>query len=409
VTTTGSTTEQAVAAGRPRSVLVLTVVHHPEDSRVRQRQIETLLRAGWDVTYVAPFSGYGLAVPTTSTPTDGRGRLEAVDIPRSQGRHRLRPALAARQVLRQLAPRHDLVVVHDPELLLPAIRLGLTNLVWDVHEDPAAAVKVKTWVPLVLRLPVALAWKSLERLAEHRHRLFLSEYSYQERFRRQHPVVPNAVRVPAAAAPPSVDRVSYLGSVSMARGCAEIIEVARELRRRSRGAVTVEVIGEAADAECREALRSATAAGDLSWFGYLPSETALARLSGSLAGLCLLKDLPNFRASMPTKIIEYAALGVPTITTPLPLASAIVRRDDLGIVVPHDDVGAVVDAVLRLKADRGLRERLSANGRRAALRDHDWNTTHSRAFLDLMERTADSARRRRSDREDRRRAGAHRG
>ncbi|WP_091417990.1 glycosyltransferase [Friedmanniella luteola] len=388
--------EQATAAVARRSVLVLTVVHHPEDSRVRQRQIETLLRAGWDVTYVAPFSGYGLAVPAASPAAQGRGRLELVDICRSQGRHRLRSALAARRMLRELAPRHDLVLVHDPELLFPAIRLGLTNLVWDVHEDPAAAMRVKTWVPLVMRVPMATAWRSLERLAEHRHRLFLSEYSYQHRFRRHHPVVPNAVRVPATARPPSADRVSYLGSISMARGCAEIIAVARELRRRTAGAVTVEVIGEAVDTECREALDDAMAAGDLTWFGYLPSETALERMSGSLAGLCLLKDLPNFRSSLPTKIVEYAALGIPAITTPLPLASSIVRGNDLGIVVPWDDVEAVVDAVLRLRADRPLRETLSANGRRAALRDHDWNTTHSRAFLELMEKTAESARRRRA-------------
>ena len=62
-------------------------------------------------------------------------------------------------------------------------------------------------------------------------------------------------------------------------------------------------------------------AGDLRWLGFLRSEEALARVSGSLAGLSLLNDLPNYRVSLPTKIVEYCVLGVPVITTPLPLAS----------------------------------------------------------------------------------------
>lgn len=31
------------------SVLVVTVVHNPEDARIRQRQINALLAAGWEV------------------------------------------------------------------------------------------------------------------------------------------------------------------------------------------------------------------------------------------------------------------------------------------------------------------------------------------------------------------------
>ena len=46
------------------SALVVTVVHNPEDARIRQRQINALLAAGWEVTYVAPFGGFGLQVPS---------------------------------------------------------------------------------------------------------------------------------------------------------------------------------------------------------------------------------------------------------------------------------------------------------------------------------------------------------
>jgi glycosyltransferase involved in cell wall biosynthesis len=378
------------AIPRASMALVITVVHNPEDSRIRQRQIAALMAAGWQITYAAPFRAFGLDLPSGSVEA-GSGTLRCIDVPRAQGQDRMPAWRAARAVLRTLAIDHDLVVVHDPELVVAAAGMRLTNLVWDVHEDPAAALHVKSWMPVLLRRPGGAAWRRVERMAEQRHRLFLAEYAYQERFRRWHPVVTNAVRVPQGFVPAGADRVSYLGSVTMSRGCDTMITVGRELRRRTDGAIRLEVIGEAADCEAKRALECAAAAGDLTWRGFLRSDRALARVSGSLAGLCLLNDLPNFRKSLPTKIIEYAALGVPVITTPLPLAAKLVSDDHIGLVVPWQDPHAVVDAVLRLRNDRGLRLELGANGHRAALRDHDWNRL-SAQFVDLMASFADQMR-----------------
>ena len=352
----GHATPLGRGAGAP-SALVVTVVHNPEDSRIRRRQLAALIAAGWDVTYVAPFQAFGLELPPTRPAAPGRGGLRCINVPRSSGRRRLRAFRTARTIMRSLGRDHDVVLVHDPELVLAAAGLDLTNLIWDVHEDPAAALQVKSWMPAILRRPVAAAWRRAERLAERKHYLLLAEPAYQQRFRTWHPVVANSVSVPKVVAPAGDDRVSYLGSVTMSRGC---------------------------DTEARQALENAAKAGDLSWLGFLRSEEALARVSGSLAGLCLLRDLPNYRVSLPTKIVEYCGLGVPVITTPLPLASDLVRSENIGFEVPWNDSSAVVDAILRLRAEPELRSQLGANGHRMALRDHDWNRL-SADFLRVME------------------------
>ena len=373
------------------SVLVMTVVHNPEDARIRHRQINVLLDAGWKVTYVAPFRAFGLNVPPPSPPDLGRGSLRCINIARSSGRRRLPAWRAARTLMRALAQDHDLVLVHDPELVLAAAGLGMKNLIWDVHEDPAAALQVKSWMPKPLRRPVATAWRQAERLVERRHHLLLAEHSYQARFRRRHPVVANSVSVPRLIALAGGERVSYLGTVTMSRGCKSMIMVGRELRRRTNGAVRLEVIGEAADAEAREALQKAANAGDLCWLGFVPSEQALTRVSGSLAGLCLLRDLPNYRISLPTKIMEYCALGVPVITTPLPLAAGLVKTENVGFEVPWDDPNAVVEAILKLRVEPELRWQMAANGHKVALRDYDWNRL-SADFVRMMNATASQLR-----------------
>jgi glycosyltransferase involved in cell wall biosynthesis len=386
----GHTTPLDRVADAP-SALVVTVVHNPEDSRIRQRQIAALLTAAWEVTYVAPFQAFGLDVPPARHAAPGRGGLRCINVPRSSGRRRFSAWRAARTILRSLARKYDVVLVHDPELVLAAAGLGLTNLIWDVHEDPAAALQVKSWMPAMLRGPVAATWRRAELLAERNHYLLLAEPGYQQRFRTRHPVVANSVSVPKVVASAGDARVSYLGSVTMSRGCQTMIEVGRELRRRTNGTVKLEVIGEAADAEARQALLEAAKAGDLSWLGFLRSEEALARVSGSLAGLCLLHDLPNYRVSLPTKIVEYCALGVPVITTPLPLASGLVRSQNIGFEVPWKDPTAVVDAILRLRDQPTLRRQLGANGHRLALREHDWNHL-SADFIRVMDDIANRQR-----------------
>jgi glycosyltransferase involved in cell wall biosynthesis len=101
--------------------------------------------------------------------------------------------------------------------------------------------------------------------------------------------------------------------------------------------------------------------------------------------------LPNYRVSLPTKIVEYCALGVPVIATPLPLVADLVRSEKVGLEVPWDDPSTVVDVILSLRADPLLRRQMGSNGHRVALRDHDWNRLSS-DFVRIMETTAEHVR-----------------
>jgi len=388
VLTAPSVRRRLEPAGQKRSALVMTVVHHPYDSRIWFREIDALLASGWQVTYVAPFSGYNQYPPVR----DARlpGSLTCLDIPRAEGQRRSRADRAARELLKRLARHHDLVLVHDPELLVAAAGLRLRNLVWDVHEDPAAALQVKEWMPKTLRPTVAALWRSAERQAERSYQLLLAEFAYQKRFRRSHPVVPNTVLVPTKTVPPGRDRVVYLGTVTEARGCSLMIAVARALAALPDRPVRLEIIGEAPEQSSADALQEAEREGILTWRGFLPSQAALARISGALAGLSLLDDLPNFRCSLPTKVVEYAALGIPVITTPLPLAEQIVRGANSGLVVPWRDPEAVVRAVVELRDDPRRAAQLGRRGHAMALERYDWRKWSSR-FVREMELLAEQA------------------
>lgn len=357
--------------------LIVTVVHVPLDARIYHRQLAALRTAGWTVTYAAPWTACG------TDPADLPDGLEAVDLPRAAGRQRAPAVRAARGVLMRQAPTADIVVLHDPELLLATVGLaGLPPVVWDVHEDVAASLGDRPWLPAAARPAARVLARLAERWAEQRLHLLLAEPSYVHRFRRPHPVIRNVPHVPDRVPPPGDDRVVYLGRVSAGRGGHELLALARRLAP----AVRVEVIGPA-DPDIRPVLERAAAEGVLRWDGFVPNDRALQRVEGALAGLSLLHDLPNYRASMPTKVLEYLARGVPAVTTPLPAARDVVERNEAGTVVPFADVDAAVEAVERLRADPDGRAAMARRGRDAVRRGHDW-AVEGRAFVAQLERWA---------------------
>lgn len=344
-------------------VVVATVVHDAQDARILHREIAALLAAGHRVTYVAPWSATG-AVPL---PDD----LVVVDVPRAVGRRRLRALLSARKALRRLASSADVVLIHDPELLLalPRARPGLLR-VWDVHEDTGAALVAKPWLPSWVVPPLRWGVSRLERRAERRMTLILAEGTYASRFAGPHTVVRNLPAVSTVDPPPAgADRVIYVGSLTLERGAAEMVELGRLLRP---DGVTVELVGAARDSATRQLLEAAADDGDVEWHGALPNDVALSRLDGALAGLSLLHDLPNYRHSLPTKIVEYMAHGIPVISTPLPVAQSLVDAAGSGVFVPFEDADAAADAVRTLRDDPNLRSRLAQAGLRSARQDLNW-------------------------------------
>jgi glycosyltransferase involved in cell wall biosynthesis len=191
--------------------------------------------------------------------------------------------------------------------------------------------------------------------------------------------VPNTTYVPEAAAPPGGRRrVVYVGHISPDRGSAEMTELGRLLAPHG---IAVELIGPA-DAAAQAHIKAAGPA--VNWHGFVPNADALRVVEGSLAGLSLLQDEANFRHSMPTKVAEYMARGVPVVTTPLPLAVELVEAADGGFVVPFNNPQAAADAVLKLDADPGLRVKMGLRAHEYALHNLAW-PPHAADFVAQVE------------------------
>lgn len=354
-------------------VLVLTVVHDPEDARIRHRQIVALRAAGHEVTLAAPFTDYGRPIPPD---------LNVIDIPRSYGRHRYVAVRTARRLLKRHGRDYDIVLMHDPELVLATVGLDVPGLVWDVHEDTAAALRMKPWLPRFGRPAGVALIRAIERSAERRMPLLLAEESYADRFRKPHTIVRNSVAIPDDVSAPVDDRVVYLGRLTAARGALDLVELGRRLAPE----IQVHLVGPA-DADCAAVIKAAQADGAVVWHGFVPNDEALTMLPGALAGLSLLHEQPNYAHSRPTKIVEYMAHGLPVVSTPNPASAELIMRHRCGTIVPFGDIDAAEAAVRELQSNPAERRRMAEAGRAAVIAHYSWDADAD-LFIHSLEKLA---------------------
>jgi glycosyltransferase involved in cell wall biosynthesis len=327
-------------------LLVVSPVHPADDPRIRHKLIATL--AGeWDVTFASRRPG----------PVDRTGiHWDELTGPRL--------VRDLRTALRLLGGRYDVASVHDPEVLPVAILAGMLGrtVVFDVHENIPAQLRTKSRLPRPLRRPLGSLAAGLLHLAERVIPLTLAEPGYQALFKRAHPIFPNYL-MPMEAAPVAADPsigVVYLGDITPERGIEDAVRAAA-----AGGIPRMTLIGRCApDFRARlEALAAASGGCQITFTGFLPPGAALPIVAAAELGISPLRDLPNYRDSLPTKVLEYLALGVPVVASDLPGTRRVIGDQPGVLLVTPGDIAVWARALRDTRDDGELRSRAGAASR----------------------------------------------
>jgi glycosyltransferase involved in cell wall biosynthesis len=181
---------------------------------------------------------------------------------------------------------------------------------------------------------------------------------------------PHADVPPAAAREPGQPPcVVYVGGLMPGRGLEQTIDALALTE-----GVSVRMIGPGAPAY-RESLRQrARAAGLLERLTLeppVPPAYVPALLEEALAGLCLIQPLcRSYELTLPNKLFEYAAAGVPVLASDVPVIAEVVRGNGLGEVVPANDPAGIAAGLERLREP--VRWGAAARSSRTFARANDW-------------------------------------
>lgn len=348
----------------PFHVCVLTSGHKQRDIRIFVKEISSLVQAGYAVTYLVP----------GGTPEPD---IQVVPLKQHGGRagRLLLSAFSAFSAARK--QRADVYHFHDPELLLCGLLLRICGkkVIYDVHEDVPRQIMAKTWIAKPLRRTASVLFEVWENFCARRMSGIVAatpviEKRYQKKNRNT--VNVNNYPILAEFLPLPTDQeekhggMCYLGDISGIRGIRELV---RALEMTDAGLL---LAGRYESDALKEEMESFPGYAKVRYLGYLDRKGVAQTLAQANVGMVTLHPTPNYLVSLPIKLFEYMAAGLPCVVSDFPYWRELVGDADCALFVdplsPQDIAQAVQELISHPEKAREMGQR----GRELVVRNYSW-------------------------------------
>lgn len=366
-------------------IVHITTIHSALDVRIFAKECRTLANSGYDVHLIcqnppAPF-------------LDGV-TLWDLEIPSSAdkvGRFLWRYRQAYRYAFRL---QGNIYHFHDPELIVLGLFLKARGfqVIYDVHEDtPREALALNRTNPLLGWLKFCL-WHFLETLA----RLFLDAFvcvtpTIKDKFPankswlvHNFPLLEESSDVRQGALPyiKRPNRVVYAGNITKIRGIEEMIDAMARL------SVALEcqlfLLGTFSPGTLEAQMENKTGWTSVDFRGWQPRSLLEEYFGQARVGLVTLHPERIYVESIPNKLFEYMAAGLPVVASDFPAWRELIGTLECGLVVNPLDSKAIADAIHYLLENPELAERMGQNGQWAVQQGYNWEA-EAQTLLQLYE------------------------
>jgi glycosyltransferase involved in cell wall biosynthesis len=169
--------------------------------------------------------------------------------------------------------------------------------------------------------------------------------------------------------------------MELPRGITCVLEAAHLLQR-SGVPLAIDLIGDGRDRGLIEQRASGLALGPLVRFhGFVPNTDALAMVSRADVGLIPHLADEAWNTTIPNKLFDYMAAGLPVITSDAKPAARIIRETGAGVVFRSGSGEELASAVRQLE-DPARREQMGRAGQAAIQSRYSWEVA-----VEAMERS----------------------
>lgn len=366
------------------NVVQLSTVHPRDDIRIFHKECATLRDAGYTVHLVVA-DGLG---------DEERQGIRIHDVGRASGRLGRMVSLPSRAFRKAAEIGAKVIHFHDPELLPTALlsRGKGALLVYDAHEDLPRAVLSKHWIARPLRRAVSIAVEIIENFSARRMTaVVVATPHIGRRFSGLGTKVtgvynyPNMPKLAAERGEPAARTFCYVGSITRHRSIFEMI------RATALADARLLLAGRFEDAQTEAEARAMPEWRCVDYLGMLPHEQVWAVMQQSQAGLLFFHPEPNHINSLPNKMFEYMAAGLPVLCSDFPDWREIVVKGNTGLVGDPLDPVSIAALMRKISDDpEGARD-LGLRGRELVSTSYRWENEGAklvRLYGDLASRPA---------------------
>lgn len=264
----------------------------------------------------------------------------------------------------------DVYHFHDPELLPYGVKLKQTgkNVIFDSHEDVPAQIMDKYWIPWAIRGLVSSLYRYYETNAVSQFDAVITATDYIAK-----QFTGRTKRIVAIKNYPKLDDIEfhnkqfeekdsiicYAGGIDINRGEQVMIKAMENIDAK------LLIAGDKDDFENQHKKH-------ITYLGRLNRKEINELYGKSVAGLVLLLPIENYVNSLPIKLFEYMAAGLPVIASDFDLWRRIIDECRCGICVNPNDNNQVVAAICKLLNDRKLAQEMGLNGRKCVMEKYNW-------------------------------------
>jgi len=352
----------------------MTSVHPATDIRIFYKECQSLAKAGYNVSLIAPEekSEKKKGVRIISISPSKRGRL-------------FRMTVDVWKVFQaSLKQNAHIYHFHDPELIPVGLLLRIlgNKVIYDIHENNPLNIQSRYWLPLWLRNPVSWLFKQFEDFsARYFNYLILAEPQTAERFEsinnntvtiQNFPLLDEfSISENEIAWQDRLDAVVYSGGIDLSYGIREMVEAIEFVQRKLDAHLVL--AGRFSPESLKRKIQNLLGWKNVEYKGFLSRKELVNLLRLVKIGLVLIHPELRNKLKYPTKLFEYMAASIPVVVSDFPLWRGIVDYAGRGLLVNPLDPHAIADSIVYLLEHPEEAEAMGKRGRKAVEERYNWS------------------------------------
>ena len=301
----------------------------------------------------------------------------------------LLPAVGVQALLQNAEIYH----LHNPDTLpiVVFLRIFGKKVIYDTHEDFSNKILIKTWIPKLLRRPLAfLVSKSESLISTIATASIATQQDVVERLNNNVLLLGNPPRVNeelyarVSKLAQEIDsqecqvRAIYIGHINRPRGLYEMVDALAIANNTTH--VRLWLIGPAD----KDDLDGASSRPGWKYVDYIPSmaqELAFAYVERADVGLVVIRDVGGYASTEPNKLYEYMMFGKPFIVSAFDEWRSKLADIDAGWFVKPGSADEIANVLRKISENGEAAMKKGASGKEFT-KSYNWET-ESQKLLEL--------------------------